>query len=169
MADFKSKTLVDALLIKYYSDIKKDSKLTKTLGDAKSSKGNPNLFAIVPDQIYKPRVKVCVDFNHKYADVTEDTMLTKLLGIKAEKQRIIPFETLQEIYKKIVRYNAVFFEYNKVFSSSLNISNGSYNTYMKYVSDEVFVNAFLNEFVNIFVTSVRTDRKINETVREDNI
>jgi len=161
MADFKSKILVDALLTKYYSDIKKDSKLTKTLGAAKSSKGNPNLFAIVPDQIYKPRVKVCIDFNHKYADVTEDTMLTKLLGIKAEKQRIIPFETLQEIYKKIVRYNAVFFEYNKVFSSSLNISNSSYNTYMNYVSDEVFVNAFLNEFVNIFVTSVRTDRKIN--------
>lgn len=161
MPNFSSRTLVAALLKQYYADTDKDSKLTRTIGFKRSVPGSSSLFAVVPDQIYKPRIKVCIDFNHTYADVGEDDNLAKLLRTNTKKQRIIPFPTLQEIYKKIVKYNAVFFEYNKVFSSSLHIGSSTYDSLMQNITNETFVNEFLNKFINMFVTNVRTDRRIN--------
>lgn len=164
MKDIKTKLLTDILLKRYYDVLYNTSNIEEKQvikGTSYTLTNKDNLPVIIPDFMYKPKVKVCIDFNHEYTFISDEKLVTQL-GLSAGKQRVISLVTLQDICKKLVKFNSVFFDYTNLYTHKKSGNNTTLKTILEKIDNSpVFINHFLNYFINKFITNIETSRMVN--------
>lgn len=157
-------SLLDTIVTNFYSELP-----TTIIGnEAIRGKVNPVLgqkeevVSVVPDHIYRPRIKVAIDFNHVYT-LNLDQAKADELNIQ-NGSRIIPKKTLISLAIDIANYYLVFFETLSIKMDTKSKIQDSMQALLQNISsgNDDAINLFLNQFINMFITNINVDRSLNQ-------
>lgn len=110
---------------------------------------------VVPDATYHPEVYVTIDFLYQFVPALK---IGKIIG-----KRILSFDRLQEVARKLREFYAFYWDYSYTYgktSNKLESLNTTINNATKENEDNLAL--FVNKIVNYFVTQVSTQRSLSD-------